>query len=57
MGDGIFDDTQADLEGKPCLVLVADSRAELSALMQTISILDPVTVVRATPTGRPDSNG
>lgn len=47
MGDGIFDDTQADLEGKPCLVLLADSREELSAAMQSISWGDAVTVVRA----------
>ena len=38
MGDGIFDDTQADLDGKPCIVLLADSREELRAALQGLSI-------------------
>ncbi len=51
MGDGIFDDTQAEVEGKPCLVLVADTREELSAALQGIGLLDSVTVVRSAQTG------
>ena len=65
MGDGIsddtqayLDDTQAYLEGKPCIVLLADSREELSAAMQGLSILESVTVVaRAMQTGSKESNG
>lgn len=53
IGDGIFDDTQADLEGKPCLVLLADSREELALAMQAVSFTDAVTVVRATPPNGP----
>ena len=47
MGDGIFDETQAEVEGKPCLLLVADSRAELGAALQGIGLRDAVTIVKA----------
>lgn len=55
MGDGIFDDTVEALEGKPCLVLVADSREELATALADIGMSDAVTVVRSTPSEGTDN--
>jgi len=46
MGDGLFEDAVEAVEGKPCLLLVADSREELSAALEGIGIHDDVTVIR-----------
>lgn len=46
MGDGLFDNVLEEVEGKPCLLLVADTREELSAALQDIGFSDDVTVVR-----------
>ncbi len=44
IGDGIMDETKADLAEKPCVVLVCDSRDELGTALHGIGFRDPVTV-------------
>lgn len=47
MGEGVFDEVVTDLAGKPCVVLLCDSRDELSAALTGIGFRDEVTIVRA----------
>ncbi len=46
MGDGTLDEAVDDLKGKPCIVLLCDSRTELSDALRDIRFRDAVTVVK-----------
>lgn len=47
VGDGIFDDAVKDVEGQPCVLLVADSREEIAVVLRDVRFRDDVTIVRA----------
>lgn len=47
MGEGIMEESAKDMEGKPCILLVCDSRDELSDALRGIGFRDRVTVVRS----------
>lgn len=49
MGEGVFDEVVKDLDGKPCIVLMCDSREELSNALRGVSFDTPVTVVPVFP--------
>ncbi len=57
MGEGLFDEAVQDMAGKPCVLLMCDSREEFSNALRGITFGDPVTVVRASEPNGADSGG